>query len=87
MEFQYNPIIPKSLAHAQHTYFTHTGSRRTGLKWASQIIIQIWNITHDQWLHYSKLKHAGYVLDDNTKELILGAEIMNENYSVQDTLL
>ena len=35
-------IITTSLARTQQTYFTHTGSKKTGLKGASQLITQIW---------------------------------------------
>ena len=47
----------------------------TGTKWANQLITQIWKLVYGQWLHHSKLNHAGEVLDDHTKELILDAKI------------
>ena len=55
------------------------------LKWASQLTTQIWKLIYGQWLHLSKLKHTGEALDDNTKELILEAEITDEHGRSQDT--
>ena len=59
-------FIPKSLALTQQTYFTHIG-RKTGLKWASQLITQIWKLNYGQWLHRSKTNNTGETLDDNTR--------------------
>ena len=60
-------FISKSLACTQQKYFTHIGSKTTGLKWASQTTTQIGKIIYVQWIHLSKLKHAVEVLNDNTK--------------------
>ena len=79
-------FIPKSLACTQQTYFTHIGSRKTGLKWASQLITKIWKLVYSQWLHHSKLKHAGKALDDHTKYLVIDAKITGKHKQVQDTL-
>ena len=79
-------LIPKSFACTQQNYFTHTGSKKTVLKWASQLITKIWKLVYRQWLHCSKFKHAGEVLDDNTKEIIHIAKITYEHGQVQDTL-
>ena len=57
-----------------------------GLKWASQIFTQIWKLIYAQWLHRSKLKHTIEALDDNTKELIINAKIIDEHGRGQDTL-
>ena len=57
-------FILKSLALTQQTHFTHIGSKKAGLKCSSQLITQIWNLIYRQWLHHSKLKHSGEVLDD-----------------------
>ena len=78
-------FIPESLACKQQTYFTHIGSKKTGLKWASQLITQIWKLVYGKWLHRSKINHVGEVLEDNTKELILSAEITKEHIQGQDT--
>ena len=67
-------------------YLTHIGSKKTGLKWAIQLITQIWKLIYGQWIHHIKLKHTGEALDDNTKELILNAEIKDEHGSGQNTL-
>ena len=72
-------FIPTSLARTEQTYFTHTESKKRGLKWASQIITQIWKLICLQWLHYSQLKQAGEVQDDHTKELILSAKIIDKH--------
>ena len=52
-------VIPTSLVRTKQTYLTHIRSQKTGLKWASQLIIQILRLVYRQWLHRSKLKHAG----------------------------
>ena len=57
-----------------------------GLKWASQLITQIWKLIYSQWIRHSKLKHTGGALGDNTKELILDAKSTDEHGKVQDTL-
>ena len=43
------------------------GIKRMGLKWASQLITQIWKIIHSQWIHCSKIKHLGEALENTTK--------------------
>ena len=60
-------FIPTSLACTQQTYFNHIGIKKMGLKWASQIIPKIWKLIYIQWLHRSKLKYAGGVLENHTK--------------------
>ena len=72
-------IIPTSLERTQQTYFNHTGSKKTGLKWDSQLITQIWRLVYIQCLHHSKVNHAGEALDDNAKELIIDAKITDKN--------
>ena len=51
-------FIAKSLACTQQTYFTHIKSKRTGLKWASQLITQIWKLIYGKWIHCSEPKHS-----------------------------
>ena len=38
---------------------------------AVQLITQIWKLIYGQWVHRSRLKHAGKALEEHTKELIL----------------
>ena len=38
-------FIPKYLALTHQMYLTHIGSKKTGLKWAIQLITQIWKLT------------------------------------------
>ena len=64
-------FIPTFLARTQQTYFTHIGSKQTALKWASQLITQIWKLIYGQWLHRSKFNHKGEVLEYHTRDLIL----------------
>ena len=56
------------------------------LKWAIQLITQIWKLINDKWIHCSKLKDAVESLDDHTKVLILDAKIIDEHERGQDTL-
>ena len=79
-------IIPTSLALTQQTYFTHIGSKKLGLKWASQLITKIWRLVYGQWLHHSKIKHTGEAFDNHGRALILDAEITDEHKRGQDTL-
>ena len=79
-------IIPTSLARTQKTYFTHIGSKKTGLKQASQLITKIWKLIHGQWTQHSKLKHVREALEDHAKELILDAKITYEHKRCQDSL-
>ena len=72
-------FIPKYLTHTYHTYLNNTGSKKTGPKWASQIITQILKLIYGQFPHHSKIKHAEEALDDNTKELILDSKITYEH--------
>ena len=57
-----------------------------GLKWASQLITQIWKLIFGHWLHRSKLNLVGEALDGNTKELVINTEITDEHIPCQDTL-
>ena len=53
--------------------------QKMGLKWASQLITEIWKVIYVKWLHRSKLKHAREVMDNHTKELILDSEITDKH--------
>ena len=70
--FKFHRYIP-------HTYTTNVfhshWKQKTGLKCSSQLITQLWKLVYGQWLHRSKLNHAGELLDNHTKVLILKAEI------------
>ena len=68
-----------------NVFYSHR-KQKTGLKWAIQLITQIWKIVYFQWPHFSKLRHAGGALDDHTKELILDAEIIEEHKQGQYNL-
>ena len=50
-----------------------------GLKWASQLITQIWRLIYGQWTHHSKIKYAGEALDDHAKDMILDTNITDEH--------
>ena len=54
--------------------------------WSSQLITQIWKLVYSQWIHCSKINHAGEALGDNTKEIILDSKITDEHSRGQDTL-
>ena len=73
-----------------HTYTTNVfhsyRKQNTGLKWAGQLITQIWKLIYGQWIHHSKFNHTGEALDDHAKYLILDAKIIEEYEQVQDTL-
>ena len=56
-------FIPKSLTRTQQTCFTYIGSKITGFKWDSQLITQIWKLIYGQWIHHSKYKHTGEMLE------------------------
>ena len=79
-------IITTSITRTKKMYFTHIGSKRTGLKWSSQLITQIWKLIHRQCLHHSKLKHVGEALDNPANDLILDSKIKDKHEQVQDTL-
>ena len=78
-------IIPTSLARTQETYFTQIG-KKTGLKWARQLITQIWRLIYGKYIYRSKLKHMEEALDNHTKELILDTNITDEHEWGQGTL-
>ena len=60
--------------------------QKTGLKWAYQLITQIWRLVYGQWINRSKLNHTEEAFDNHSKELILSDEIIDEHKQVQDTL-
>ena len=57
-----------------------------GLKWASQLITQIWRLIYRKWLQQSKINHKREALDNHTKELILDADKTDGHEKVQGTL-
>ena len=56
------------------------------LKWAGQLITQIWRLIYGQWLHHIKLKHARQALENHAKEYILDAKIKDKYKRGQDAL-
>ena len=60
--------------------------QKTGLKWASQLITQIWRFAYGKWTQCSKLKHSGESFSDHSNELILDADIAYEQERGQDAL-
>ena len=49
--------------------------QKTGLKWVIQLITQFWRLIYIQWLHHSEIKHAGEVLANHAKEIIIDDDI------------
>ena len=69
------------------THMFHSNRKqKMGLKWASQLITQIWKLIYFQCLRRSKLKQSGEALNDNTKELIPDEEITYEHRQGKDKL-
>ena len=68
-----------------HVFHSHW-KQKTGLRWAIQLITQIYKFIYGQWIHHSKLKHTWEALVGHAKEMILDAEITDEHKQVQDTL-
>ena len=81
--FRYHSHIPHT--YTTNVFYSHR-KQKNGLKLASQLITQIWRLIYGQWLHSSKLKHAGEALDNHAKELILDAKITDEYERGQDAL-
>ena len=81
--FRYTSYIP--IIYTTNVFNSHR-KQKTGLKWASQLITQIWKLIYGQWTHCSKLKYRGEALDNHLKELILNAKITDEQKRGHDTL-
>ena len=62
--FRFHPQI--LCTYTTNIFHSHK-KQKIGLKWASQLITQIWKLICWQWLHRSKLKNAGESLDYNIK--------------------
>ena len=45
-------------AATQHTYYEWAGSRRTGRRWATEILKKLWNIAWDLWEHRNGYVHT-----------------------------
>ena len=81
--FRYPSYIP--IIYTTNVFNSHR-KQKTGLKWASQLITQIWKLVYGKWLHHSKLKHVGKAWEDHTMELILDADITDKHGLGQDEL-
>ena len=81
--FRYHSHIPRT--YTTNVFHSHQ-KQKTGLKWASKIITQIWRLIYGKWLHHSKLKDEGEALDNHAKELILDSKITDEHEQGQDAL-
>ena len=57
--FRYHSHIPQT--YTTNVFHSHR-KQEIGLKWASQLITQTWNLIYGQWIHHSKPKHAGEAL-------------------------
>ena len=66
--FRYHSYIPRM--YTTNLFHSHW-KQKTGLKWASQLITQIWKLVYGKWLHRNKINHTGEALYDQTKEIIL----------------
>ena len=73
--FRYHSYIPCTYT---TKIFHSRRKQKMVLKWASQLITQIWRLVYEQWLHSSKLKHARESLDGHAKEIILDDDIIDE---------
>ena len=62
--FRYHSHIPRT--YTTNVFHSHRKGK-TGLKWAGQLITQICRLIYVQWIHRSKLNHAGEALYDHAK--------------------
>ena len=50
-------ILSVEWAEAQQTYLTWIGSRRSGKKWVAGLILHLWNVQWDAWMHRNEVLH------------------------------
>ena len=56
--------IAPSLGAYQQVHYTHTGSRRTGDSWTSQLITQLWQVMWKMWEHRNQINSSGLTAQD-----------------------
>ena len=49
--------ISTKIIQLQHRFLKTTSSRSTGLTWASGLIIELWDISWDMWMHRNDVRH------------------------------
>jgi hypothetical protein len=49
--------IAKEWAGAQHAHFLWLGRRNTGKRWATSMVVKLWEIAWDLWDHRNQIKH------------------------------
>jgi hypothetical protein len=66
----------KGWCDAQQAYLASIGSRKTGLRWLTALIIKLWDVAWDQW------QHRNGILHDNETNILLAQEahLIREQY-------
>ena len=50
-------FICKQIVHIQQEYLLHIGSKKSGSRWATNLISHVWNIIHKIWCHRNTIIH------------------------------
>ena len=70
--------ISSDLIKAQEVFYLETGSRRSALRWGSNLASQAWNITYQLWVHRNEALH-----DSNTIHILSGLAQLHTSISFE----
>ena len=56
--------LRKDLVRAQQLHYTYIDSMKSGSKWASTLIVKLWNILHSLWCHRCSHLHDSQAIHD-----------------------
>jgi hypothetical protein len=71
-------FLGKQLIDYQSQYYKSLGSRKTGVRWGSRIIIHWWILIHKMWLGRNDVLHKKEVINSLSGQCLLDIEIERE---------
>ena len=79
--------LRKDLVRAQQLHYNYINSMKSGSKWASTLIVKLWNILHSLWCHRCSHLHDSQAIHDlNGLELLVREAVIAEYTHGHSTL-
>jgi hypothetical protein len=71
-------FLGKQLILKQSYYYKNMGSRKTGIRWGSKIILQLWGMIHKMWLGRNDVLHRKDIINSISGQCLLDIKLERE---------
>lgn len=71
-------FLGNHLISKQSYYYKNMGSRKTGIRWGSKLILQLWGMIYKMWLGRSDVLHRKDIIKNISGQCLLDIEIERE---------